>query len=172
MALRLRWESGKSVDGVFRGRPQSFRYQTEQWTTAAWDEGEWRKTAEQRAGHFIATLIASDKYRDGPRCAVVCSIVTGRTKDRIAQSKNVFGLVCSKSLFSHRWREFANAMLSLQGATFAFFEDTILRSIILRYLCDGGIEVVHLCVIVSFLPLCSIRCWSVCVRMRQPQQQQ
>ena len=109
VALRLRWESGKSVDGVFRGRPQSFRYQTEQWTTAAWDEGEWRKTAEQRAEHCIATLIASDKYRAGLRCAVVCSIVTGRTKDRIAQSKNVFGLVCSISLFSHRWRELVSS---------------------------------------------------------------
>ena len=56
--------------------------------TAAHDEGEWRRTAEQeRAERFIAKWIAEEKVRGGLRHAVVCPRVTGRTKERIAQSK-------------------------------------------------------------------------------------
>ena len=58
-----------------------------QWTTAAQDEGEWCRTAGQRAGHFIAKLIVTEKARAGLRHAVVCPIVTRRAKERIAQSK-------------------------------------------------------------------------------------
>ena len=50
------------------------------------DEGEWRRTAEQGAEHFMAKWIAADKTRAGLRHAVVCPNVTGRTKERIAQS--------------------------------------------------------------------------------------
>ena len=55
----------------------------------AQDEGERRKTAEQRAECFMAKWIAAEKVRAGLRHAVVvvCPNVTGRTKDRIAQSK-------------------------------------------------------------------------------------
>ena len=38
--------TGKRVDGVFPGRPQSFRHHADQWATAAQDEGEWRRTVE------------------------------------------------------------------------------------------------------------------------------
>ena len=42
---------------------------------------------EQGAEHFKAKWIAADKARAGLRHAVVCSNVTGRTKEKIAQSK-------------------------------------------------------------------------------------
>ena len=67
----LRGGPGKRVDGVFPGRPQSFR------TTAAQDEREWRRTAEQGAEHFMAKWIAAEKLSAGPRHAVVCPNVTG-----------------------------------------------------------------------------------------------
>ena len=60
-----------------------------QWTTAAQDEGEWRKTAEQGAERLMATWIATKNVRAGLRHAVVCPNVTGRTKERRAQSKRV-----------------------------------------------------------------------------------
>ena len=78
---------GKRVDGVFPGRTRSFRHQRGQWTTAAQDEGEWRRTAEQGAEYFLAKWIIAEKAKAGLRHAVVCPNVTGRTKERIAQSK-------------------------------------------------------------------------------------
>ena len=60
---------------------------TSEWTTAAQDEGGWRKTAEQRVERFKTKLIAAEKVRAGPRHAVVCPNVTGTTKERIAQSE-------------------------------------------------------------------------------------
>ena len=62
---------------------RAFGINADQWTTAAQDEGEWRRTAE----HFMAKWIAAEKVRAGLRHAVVCPNVTGRTKERIAQSK-------------------------------------------------------------------------------------
>ena len=59
----------------------------DQWTTAAQDEGKWRRTVEQRAERLIAKWIAAEKARTGLRHAVVCPNVTGRIKERIAQSK-------------------------------------------------------------------------------------
>ena len=59
----------------------------DQWTTAAQGEGEWRRTAEQGAGHFMAKWIAAAKARAGLRHTVVCPNVTGRAKERIAQSE-------------------------------------------------------------------------------------
>ena len=46
-----------------------------------------RRTAEQRAEHFMAKLIVAEKTKAGLRHAVVCPNVTGRTKEGIAQSK-------------------------------------------------------------------------------------
>ena len=66
---------------------RAFGINFDQWTTAAQDEGEWRGTAEQGAGHFMAKWIAADIATAGLRHAVACSNVTGRTKERIAQSK-------------------------------------------------------------------------------------
>ena len=57
------------------------------WTTAAQDEGGWRRTTEQGAEHFMAKWIAAEKAKAGLRHAAICPNVTGRTKERIAQSK-------------------------------------------------------------------------------------
>ena len=78
---------GIRVDGVFPGRPQAFRINADQWTTAAQDGGEWRRTAEQGAEHFMAKWTAAEKAKAELRHAVVCPNVTGRTKERVAQSK-------------------------------------------------------------------------------------
>ena len=81
----------KKMDGVPPGRPQSFRYQRrDQWTTAVQDEGEWEQGAER--WWFMTKWVATEKVRAGLRhevVVVVCPNVTGRTKDRIAQSKRV-----------------------------------------------------------------------------------
>ena len=66
---------------------RAFGINTDQWTTAAQGEGEWRRTAEQGAEHFMAKWIAAEKAKAGLRHAVVCPNVTGRTKKRIAPSK-------------------------------------------------------------------------------------
>ena len=66
---------------------RAFGIYADQWTTAAQDEGEWRKTAEHGAEHFMAKWIDAEKARAGLRHAVVCPNVTGRTKEKIAQSK-------------------------------------------------------------------------------------
>ena len=66
---------------------RAFGINADQWTTAAQDEGEWRRAAEQGAEHFMAKWIAAEKTKSGLRHAVVCPNVTGRTKERIAQSK-------------------------------------------------------------------------------------
>ena len=55
---------------------------------AAQDEEGWRKTADQGAQRFMAKwIVAEEKFSTGQRNAVVCQNVTGRTKERIAQSK-------------------------------------------------------------------------------------
>ena len=68
-----------------------FSIDADQWTTAAPDEGEWRKTAEQGAENFMAKWAASEKARAGLRPGMqshVCPNVTGRTKkERTTQSK-------------------------------------------------------------------------------------
>ena len=48
---------------------------------------EWRRTAEQGAGRFMAKYMAAEKDRARRGHAVVCSNVTGRTKDIIVKSK-------------------------------------------------------------------------------------
>ena len=66
---------------------RAFGINVDQWTTAAQDEGEWRRTAEQGAEHFMAKWIVAEKTKAGLRHVVECPNVTGRTKERIAQSK-------------------------------------------------------------------------------------
>ena len=78
--------------GCFLDDLRAFGINADQGTTAAQDEGEWRRTAEQGAEHFMAKWIvaAAEKTKAGLRHAVVvvvCPNVTGRTKKRIAQSK-------------------------------------------------------------------------------------
>ena len=47
--------------GCFLGGLRAFGINADQWTTAAQDEGEWRRTAEQGAEHFMAKWIAAEK---------------------------------------------------------------------------------------------------------------
>ena len=73
--------------GCFLDDLRAFGTNTDQWMTAAQNEGEWRRAAEQGAEHFMGKWIAAKKAKAGLRHAVVCPNVTGRTKKRIAQSK-------------------------------------------------------------------------------------
>ena len=73
--------------GCFLDDLRAFGINADHLTTAAQDEGGWRRTAEQGAEHFMVKWIAAEKARAGLRHAVACPDVTGRTKDRIAQSK-------------------------------------------------------------------------------------
>ena len=83
----LRRGPGRRVDGVFPDDLGAFGINADQWTTAAQDGGEWCRTAKQGVGRFMAKLIAAEKARAGLRHAVVCPNMTGRTKERIVQSK-------------------------------------------------------------------------------------
>ena len=71
---------------------RAFSINAEEWTTEAQDEEEWRRTADQGAERFMAEWIAAEKTRAGLRHAVVYPDVTGRTKERIAQSKQARGV--------------------------------------------------------------------------------
>ena len=68
---------------------RAFGINADQWTTAAQDEGEWRKTAEEGAEHFMTELIAAEKARAVLRHAVICSNATEGAKERIDQRKRV-----------------------------------------------------------------------------------
>ena len=46
--------------GCFLDDLGSFGVNTDQWTTAAQDEEEFRRTAEEGAEHFMGKLIAAD----------------------------------------------------------------------------------------------------------------
>ena len=71
--------------GSFLDDLRAFGINADQWTTAAQDEGEWRRTAGQGAEHLMAKVIAAEKTKAGLRHAVVCPNVTGRNNQRIAQ---------------------------------------------------------------------------------------
>ena len=83
----LRGGARKRVYGVFPGRPHSFRHQRRPVNDCSPGRGEMAQGVEQGAEHFMAKWIAEQKARAGLRHAVVCPNVTGRTKERIAQSK-------------------------------------------------------------------------------------
>ena len=79
----------KECMGCFLDGLRGFGINADRWTTAAQDEGEWRRTTEQGVEHFMAKSIAAEEARAELRYAVVCPNVTGRTKERIAQSERV-----------------------------------------------------------------------------------
>ena len=81
------WGAREKSEGCFLDDLRAFGINADQWTTAAQDQGEWRRTAEQGEEHFLAKCIAAEKTKAGLRHAVVCPNVTGRTKERIAHSK-------------------------------------------------------------------------------------
>ena len=66
---------------------RAFGINADQWTTAGQDEGEWCRTGEHGAEHFMVKSIATEKASAGLRHAVVCPNVTGRIKERVAQSE-------------------------------------------------------------------------------------
>ena len=70
--------------GCFLDDLRAFRINADQWTTAAQDEGKWRRPAEQGAEHYMAKWIVAEKNKAGLRHAVACPKVTGRNKKRIA----------------------------------------------------------------------------------------
>ena len=96
---------------------RAFGINTDQWATTAQDEGEWRRTAEQEAEHFMTKWIVAEKTKAGLRHAVVCLNVTGRTKERIAKSKCYVCFV----------------LLCFVFRLYAFVEAAALRSIFLRH---------------------------------------
>ena len=67
--------------GCFLDDFRAFGINADEQTTAAQDEGEWRRTAEQGVEHFMAKWIAVEKAKAVLRHAVVCPNVTGRIKD-------------------------------------------------------------------------------------------
>ena len=73
--------------GCFLDDLRAFGINADPWMTAAQDEGGWRRTMEQEAGRFVSKWIVAEKFRAGLRHAVVFPNVTGRTKERTAQSK-------------------------------------------------------------------------------------
>ena len=73
--------------GCFLDDLRAFGINADQWTTAAQDEGEGFRKEEQGAEYFMGKWIVTEKAKAGLRHAVVCPNVTGRIKERIAQSK-------------------------------------------------------------------------------------
>ena len=55
--------------GCFLDGLRAFGINADQWTTVAQDGGEWRRTAEQEAEHFVAKWIAAEKAKAGLRHA-------------------------------------------------------------------------------------------------------
>ena len=96
--VRVVWRNGGGGAGCVGGQEKEwmgcflddlrvFGINADQRTTAAQDEGEWRRTAEQGTEHFMAKWIVAEKAKAGLQHAVVCPNVTGRTKKRIVQNK-------------------------------------------------------------------------------------
>ena len=52
---------GKRVDGCFLDDLRAFGINADQWTSAAQDEGGWRRKAEQGTEHFMEKLIVAEK---------------------------------------------------------------------------------------------------------------
>ena len=65
--------------GCFLDDSRAFGINADQWTAAAQDKWEWRRTAGLGAERFMAKLIAAEKVRAGLRHAVACPNATGRT---------------------------------------------------------------------------------------------
>ena len=73
--------------GCLLGDLRPFGIKTDQWTIAAQDEGEWLRTTKQGAELFMTKWIVAERARAALRHVETCPNVTGRTKERVAQSK-------------------------------------------------------------------------------------
>ena len=72
----LRGGPGKKVDGVyFLDDLRAFGINADQWTTAAQDEGGWRRTAGKGAEHFMAKI---DRCRGSQGWTTACSSMPER----------------------------------------------------------------------------------------------
>ena len=115
----------KEWTGFFLDDLRALGINADQWMTAAQDEGEWRRTAEQGAEHFTAKWIVAEKTKAGLWHAVVCPNVTGRTKETIAQSKRAragsLALATSGANLYPSGVWFADAMAFFSGVTFVLF---------------------------------------------------
>ena len=91
--------------GCFLDDLSPFGINADQWTTAAQDEGEWRRTAEQGTKHFMAKWIAAEKAKAG-LYGMQWYAPTWREGPRRGWPK-ASGLVLVRSplLTSHKWRE-------------------------------------------------------------------
>ena len=87
-------EAGKIVDGVFPGRPQSFRYQRRPVDDCSPGRGGMAQNGRTRGGTFHGEMYRFREVRAGLGHAVVCPNMTERTEGRIAQSKRA----CAGSL--------------------------------------------------------------------------
>ena len=56
--------------GCFLDNLRAFDINADQWTTAAQDEGEWPRTADQGLEHFMVKWIAAGKAKAGLRHAI------------------------------------------------------------------------------------------------------
>ena len=73
--------------GCFLDDLRAFGINADQWTTTAQDEGNGAGRRNKGRNLLWRRNGSPEKARAGLRCAVVCPNVTGRTKERIAQSK-------------------------------------------------------------------------------------
>ena len=131
-AVRAGYVGGQEKEGI-RGvswttSELSISTTTSEWTTAAQDEGEWRKTVEQGAGRFMAKWIAAaKKAKAGLRHAVVCPNVTGRTKERIDSPKQAYSFVLVRSSYLIKLaRCGANLRIQLNPPGVFWFADAML----------------------------------------------
>ena len=80
---------GKRVDGVFPGRSQSFRHQRRSVDDCSLGLGGMAQNGGTRGETFHGEMDRCREANAGLRYAVVCPNVTGRTKERMAQSKRI-----------------------------------------------------------------------------------
>ena len=97
---------------------------SDQWMAAPHDKGEWRKTAEQGAERFMAKWVAAEKVKAGLRHEEVCPNVTGRAKERIAQSKRARAgslVIVDQPQVVQTCILRVDVVLSFSGLTYALF---------------------------------------------------
>ena len=92
----MRGGRGKIVDGVFPGRPQSFRNQRRPLDDCNPGRGEIAQDGVSRGGAFHGEMDRYENVRAGLRHAVVCPNVAGRTIERLTQSKRARAVSLTK----------------------------------------------------------------------------
>ena len=81
--------AGKRMNGVFPERPQSFRHQRRPVDDCSPGRGGMAQNGRTRCGTFHRETDRCRKTKARLRHAVVCPNVTGRAKERIAQSMQI-----------------------------------------------------------------------------------